>query len=699
MQSNILYKCNFSIYLYLIFIVIFFLILLTELNADDSTDCRPANYSEFRLVEKELTQELVNEHSNLFLVDKTYIIDNPLIIDKKKCFFMHGLDRVHSKIEPKNLGEPLLIVRNSSLFNLTNIKLAQKGEDNINLLVNGDLPVNVELLDLFIEAGKLFLLSPGDYKVQGTYITGLGRVTTNILLDNPHANLDVIGGNIKHSGITENIDNTNFSHAHIKQGRFRIFGTGTQRTLGLTDFIIEAETIPGNPHQVINIRSEGSKTLKETPSSFVHVPRSNKTIDIGIINSSGAWRMSKHGESRFIEHYAEGDIILMGNTSIRGVSLVANAPKANVYAINNTVYGDSMGDVRTKNFYLKDNFFSNRKYNNSDIKPYVRKVADFNPISKSPKIEISPPRLIERVTILDALPGMINVKNVGVAPNSQEDQTELIQNALNKHKYVYFPEGIYHINKPIGVNPGFNTSFHNAGGYLAGAGSNKTRIINKESSQVFQTYGMAYATLQGFSLQGAKLKDGKAVVSLENKQDIGHATQELIFYDLNIEGGYKGIGIGETSLHQCSENMFIDVKIRNSNTGISVGNYNALANHFYNLNITNVNQGISHSGELSGGQWSVYSGEFYNVKDYIFEIINASNGIWYFDNIIAEGAKLLNTSHSSAPINVLFNSAKLANSSMKFLSGGGVIFNNTDTRDLYYENNSKLADNYINNIN
>lgn len=658
----------------------------------EKSGCYVENYSGFFVVEDELNQQVIDEVDYVFLLDKEYEIDNPLVIDKSTCFFMHGLDRVDSLLTPKYPDKPLIIIKNAKQVNLANIKLLNNG--GTNLLVESDDPVKLQLQDMFVEAGQLIIRSPGEYLIQGTYITGLGKVASNIVQDHPHSDLQIVGGNIKHSGYKNNAGSDDFAHVHVKQGRFRIYGTGTQRTLGSTDFIIEAETDINKPHQVVNVRSEGSKTHKYIPSSFVLVPESNKVVDIDIINSSGAWRMSEHGKSRFIKHYASGKVILMGNTSVRGVSVVADAPRANIFAANNIVYGDSMANIKLSNFHLKDNYFSSRKFGGNLFKPYVRKITNTRDGLSFPKVEINVPDVLRKPRLTKPLPGMVNVNDYGVVANSPKDQFELIDNIFKKYKHVYFPEGDYIVSKPVGINSSDNYTYHKIGGWVAGAGSNKTKIINKTSSAVYKTYGMAYATLQGLTLEGSESGDNVPVLSLENKKNIGHATQELMFYDLRIVGGDKGIGIAEGSIEQCSENMFIDLQIRDTNIGVSVGNYNALANMFFDLEIKNVTSGVTHSNKLSGGQWSIYGGEFIDIEGDVFNILNASNGIWFFDSITTTNGSLLRSPNSSAPINLFFNKSKHINAEVNFESAGGVIFNKTETSGMQYYGKSNIAQNY-----
>ena len=666
----------------------------------EEKSCIPKDYSYFTSIEGVLTQEIIDINNYIFLKNKTYKINNPLRIKKRSCFFLHGLDRIETIIKPMNQGEPLFVVDSAQHINISNLKLSQTGINNANIIVNGKNFIALELQDVFSEAGMLIYNSPGSYRMQGVYMTGLGRLNTNIVLNHRDADLQIVGGNIKHSGLDGGNYLNDYAHVHIRQGRFRVYGAGVQRTMGRADFLIEAETKPGLPHQIINVRSEGSKTLRHLPSSFVRVPDSGKVIDIDIVNSSGAWRLSPHGKSTFINHDAKGTIVLKGNTSVRGVSVVAKVKQARLFASNNTVYGKSMGGLNRDNFHLKNNYYSNRKSYGSLLKPYVRKIKNLNAEIEFPSLNINIPAPIRKPRVDKALLGMVNVQDFGVRPNIKNDQFLLIDKIFKKFKYIYFPEGKYIIGSSIGLNNNKLKTSHNAGGWIAGAGSDLVEIINNRSSTVFETYGMAYSTIQGVKFKGVKGDNASGpVMRLENDGNIGHATQEIIFYDIKVIGGETGIAIAENSEQQCSENMFIDVSVSEAHTAISVGNYNALANIFYGLEVEDASFGISHDGELSGGQWAVYGGNFSNIREGLFRIINASNGIWFFDDISMMNAKLLETSHSSAPINVFFNRSSLIDASVSFESAGGVVFNNSDVRNLNYSEKSNIAQNYESHLN
>ena len=112
------------------------------------------------------------------------------------------------------------------------------------------------------------------------------------------------------------------------------------------------------------------------------------------------------------------------------------------------------------------------------------------PPLETPEVEPAPMPLIANVSQL-----IPSVKDYGAVGNGTADDTAALQKALdaNRGKALYFPAGAYRITRPLFLD-------HWPGGWLAGAGMQKTRIIN-DTGGVVRTDGCGYAAFQDISFE------------------------------------------------------------------------------------------------------------------------------------------------------------------------------------------------------
>lgn len=659
------------------------------------------NYDGFQLITKRTLTQSDLKKKYLLLGQWSYVVDNPLLVDESNpVVHIHGVDRMKSKLVPKNPNKPLFHVVNAQYVNFTNFRLAGFNQsDGVNLKVDGDQDVVVDVIDCFIEKGAFKLEAPGAYRLQGNYFTGQGMVSAQIVVDHPGADLFVFGGNITRSGINTGNSFFDYCHVHVKAGRFRIFGTGVQGSRGVADFRIDAETSEGLPHQIVNVRSEGNKALNSLGSSFVYAPPSDKVIDIDVVNCAGSWVLSGTGKSSMAMYNAAGTLRLIGNSSAAGAGslniqkedtnyrglFLANSLSKSPVAIN----GDGMETLHPYNLS------ANTK------RPFFFLVSTA-PDRGSPELpfdlDIEIPDVLSRPIIESPLPGMLNVKSFGAKGDGVVDDTVALQRAFDAGSMIYFPSGHYRISRALRFNANSSLA-HGSGGYIAGSGSDFVVVERYNGGSVFETLGMAYATVQGITFKSKKDyidKTGSyAVLNLEFTQGYGHATQSNSFYDIAITDANIGLAVGNMSPQQCSENIFVDFRVRRANTAVSIGSYNALANIFVRLNVKDVGIAVGHCGHLNGGTWSVIDSEISGVSDQVFKLLNSSDGIFFFDNLVVKADKLFETYDTGAPFNLFFNKSNLSGTVLSLKSSGGLFFNSSEFDNIKINAHGAVAHNYI----
>ncbi|BCG63746.1 MAG: hypothetical protein methR_P1474 [Methyloprofundus sp.] len=665
-----------------------------------------SDYSKFVHITNSTIEQSDLEKGFLLLGEANYKVNNPLIVDASTpVLFIHGVDRMRSILTPLNKGKPLIKVRDSRYINISNIRFNGFNQySGINLLTEGDSSVVVDVSDSFIEKGAFIFNAPGTYQLQGNYFTGRGKVSSQIVLNNDLADLFVYGGNITNSGMDKSFNVTGNSHINIQSGRFRIFATGVQRTRGVADFRIDSQTTVDKPHQIINVRSEGNNGKKIGGSAFIYVPPSEKKIDIDIINSAGSWKLSGVHKSTFAYYNAAGTLRLIGNTSASGVGQFVNSNIGSgfkILAVVNTLSENPKVKSDNQRFYVNNIYAGKIIVGRFKLPPffkvdeYAGETAGLFPIN----LNIDIPKALKKPKILKPFPEMTNVKKYGVKGDGVTDDTVAIQHVFNNKHSIYFPAGHYLINESIKFNVD-NKYDHGAGGFIAGEGSEKVIIERVEGGAVFGTQGMAYATMQGLTFKSKRYfvhNDSvfPAAVNFEFTKGTGHATQSNSIYDVKIENANIGIGIGNKSQQQCSENLFVGLAIENVNMAISIGSYNALANVFVNLTVFDANNVIGHGEGYSGGTWSIVGGYFSGIKLNVFKFLNSSDGVYFFDDIKVSDSPLFTTNDTGASFNIFFNKSELKKAGFYIKSAGGVFLNDSVLSEFKIHGHGVISDNYI----
>lgn len=634
-----------------------------------------------------LDSERLFREKRILLGVGEYAVENPVVIDGAKNHIeIHGLDRHETRLVPLNKNKPLFIIKNGASVNFTSIHFDTNSRFVNHIEVVGDQSSRVELVDCFLEGAGIEINAPGEYFLQGTKINGQYQTGQLITLNNTDAKLWVFGGNFSQTASFQD-DSSNKTgggyHIWVRSGWLQVFGTGMQTAMGGSDIRIDSNA-EYNSHQIINVRSEGDNGKLRGGSSLVLVP-DGKVVDVEVINSAGSWRYSNHDATYLAKYHGEGLLKLIGNTASDGaVDLARSDGKEGfqLHAIGNTVMRKQERKLVEHNQYF-NLYPKGRVFGRFVRKPYYdlsNEKAGGKPLVTASDITL--PKLIER-PVFDVLPkGLISVKAYGAKGDGKTNDWQALQRALNDSKHLYFPPGDYLIDKPLEFNSRQSVD-HGPGGLIAGAGSRKTLIRGMGDHGLFHTDGMAYATMQGISFITKSRKEGVTAVSLENTQGIGHATQSNSFYDIRIEGGETGLGIGQKSLKQCSENLFVDVDIVEGVNAVAVGNFNALANIFYDVSIDVERDAFTHSESLSGGTWSVVNGDVKAGRN-LMNLKSSANAVYFLKNVAFAGEKLVSTTASGANYHVYFDDVRSEGAGLDISAGGNFFVNSNGEGVSFY---------------
>ena len=258
---------------------LFLLCLIQQtMMATNPMECRPENYSEFQhvSVNDNLKSIITNGNSQaspqyLFLEPGIHLVENPIVVNRNTCLFVHGLNRWQTRIVPQNHNAPLFLVEKAELVSFSGLYLANQGLNNGNKAKLGvrsfefvnTKPIAFELLECVHSDLQFYAGGPGVFNFQGVFADMIQGKTwaCPIIIDHPEADFVFQHGNIR--GLTNGGSSDpplaflkeTYHHAWLKQGRMRIFNVQTQWSRGRSDFRIDSYSALG-PHILSGIRSE-----------------------------------------------------------------------------------------------------------------------------------------------------------------------------------------------------------------------------------------------------------------------------------------------------------------------------------------------------------------------------------------------------------------------------------------------------------
>jgi hypothetical protein len=585
-----------------------------------------------------------------------YTVDNPVYINRSARLFMHGGDRIATRIVPKNPGHPMFIVEAATIIDVAG--LAFEGYGGIGGTTLNDItwqfrntsPVTFEMLDCTTDFSYMDIEGPGTFTLQGTLPKDRGRVNSPIVINNPNADFVMVGGDINSGVATPRgafNDPTQLFHVWQKQGRLRIYGTNFEGAFGVADVRIETGSALG-PHVMTWIRSEGSNTYKvgTLQNALLYVPSTPNQVNVVVQSCGSAANTGGYSLNHFVDYSGAGTLWLLGNTSMVVSSLVVGTANrgATVVAIGNGFRGGN--PISSYSFPITGATIiaAGNEWRHKDVTglsdlPYTRRITPESNISTVSPPVIPAPTFIDRPVLNAALKGMYDAKrDCKARGDGVTDDTAALKCLANKGKLIYYPAGTYLVsgNGTGFCNHALGLTEWGPGGWIAGAGKNRTIIKRTGDGNVWSTDGAGFLTVQGITFQGpAYTSNTKATVDIEFNPTYGFATQELQFYDCAFTGGKYAVGVNLVGTAQCSENMYINSSFSNAKYGLGVGNFNAFNNLVYSGSFSGNVYATGHGEEgQQGGTWGIIHGSITGGSGYDFNMaLSGGNEGLYFNDL------------------------------------------------------------------
>jgi len=676
---------------------------------------RPATYERFRDVTafKSFAQAIASA-SELYVPPGRHVVENPIVIDRDTPLFIHGADRMASLLVGKHPGKPLFVIRRAPLVGFASLRLFANVDanavDQVAVRTENEAPVQLEIMDGVVEDSRLDLLGPGEVRIQAVSFVPHGRVTTSVLVDHPDVSVTLVGGNISHSSLPPRVETDQASHVWQKRGRLRIFGTGMQATLGPSDVRIESASDAG-PHALVGIRTEGANggNRGTYPCRLLAVPTTVQPVDVVLEANSQVCGRDPLGRSdgAIVDYNGRGTLWLLGNNGLPGAGalVVGKTSASRIVAVGNLIQ-------HTRALAPSDTLVLLAGANLGRASPFVarRPATRFLPPNRAlpegleppPRIDVPPALTRPRLTA--ALPGMLDARSFGAKGDGVRDDTRSLQRALDAAcgedpKLLFLPAGTYRTTRQLLFNhQRARCRKHGLGGWIAGAGSDRTIIVRDRllPGGVFETQGLAYATIQGLTFRthaydpARKATGREPAFALENHRAVGHATQAVSFHDVVFDGGSSALAIGVESPEQCSENLLVDAKFTNAHVGLAVGGYNALANIVARGRFDDNDITVGHPEEgLSGGTWMVLGARVRGTRDLELNLRSAATATWYLNGLDSDTPSLVAVGGTGGAFPIVIEGATLrpraAPANKRFIlfgGGGGLVFLHSDVSKL-----------------
>jgi hypothetical protein len=472
------------------------------------------------------------------------------------------------------------------------------------------LRADLQLVDL--RQASLDILGPGRYVLQRYGNRMHGVLSAGTLIDHPGAEVYLISAGGTNRGEPPLLDSDDIYWLWCKRGHVEVYGAFPAGfTRGRADIRIDTPS-PKGAHIIAYSRSEGTKRGRgskldpkaaersheaggagKARSQLLYVPPSDLPVDIALkANLLGG----HEPETSLVEYHAAGTLWLLGNNVQPSAYLVktepdlaarrtflvnGDAPKATVIAVGNTLANDRvLTRINARTKIARATLVRRHWWYRG--KPERAKVAAnaFLPTlgpgkDKLPPVPRSNPPILGCIPVGVKPPkalDLVSVKTFGAAGDGKTDDTAALQAALGSDKVtrLFFPPGVYITSKPLDLR--IHERF-GAGGWIAGAGPDKSVIRNVAGGRAVDANGLYWTLIQGLGFETADQSD----VCFHLDKRTGH-TSGVLFHNCRFRGGKVAMGIAMDKGPNCEHIMHTGCVFEDADIGFAMGNPNALKN-------------------------------------------------------------------------------------------------------------------------
>lgn len=237
--------------------------------------------------------------------------------------------------------------------------------------------------------------------------------------------------------------------------------------------VMANRTSPGWPMMMIDLLFEGQRSaaILANHSDLTIVNMEVKNTPIAIEMKQGAFNRIYLEEGYFtdVDRGVVVGVDYYANNQLNIVNTYCNNVKV---AVDLT---DSEDIVRanTRNYHIK-NLTSGLIVSDLNNNSKYETVYDIVPMQKTTNA------IGKKIPLFPSVIEWVNIKDLGAKGDGVADDTEIIQQAINDHRTVYFPTGWYRISRTLKMLPGTN---------LIGFHPFATQFIIEESTSAFSGFG------------------------------------------------------------------------------------------------------------------------------------------------------------------------------------------------------------------
>lgn len=671
---------------------------------------RPENYDAFVAVtDYASAREALEQEAYLYFPssggeDRTYYeIDNPVVIERDGPLVVHGNMRKVTLV-PRNRREPLFVVKRACYVNLERLLIdyncyPEGITQAVAIRFANEAPIEVDVQLVDVREAAVHIEGPGRFVFQRFSNQMHGLLHAGTLVDHPGAEVYFIsagGNNRGHAPVLR--DTEDIYWVWCKRGHVEFYGTfPAGSTRGRADIRIDAPS-PRGAHIVAYSRSEGTKRWRHDPeapgdavSRILYVPPSEEAVDLALKANT---LIAQEAGAGLVDYNAAGTVWLLANqVNVSGRMSAAvpdlearknylvkgDAPNSTLVALGNFLFADEVfGQINASVKFARENYVLSSSYRRTPEQEGARtlRLPDVGVLeAQVPPVPRSDPPLFGSVAVGEE-PGraldLVSVKAFGALGDGETDDTEALQAAFDGEtvRRLFFPAGTYVISRPLELRI---HSVHGPGGWIAGAGPDRTRIRNVQGGTVVTAIGLAWTHVQGIAFETA----GRSAVCFNLDRGAAALTTGAVFSDCHFIGGSVAMGIAVDRGPSCELIFHHRCVFADADVGYAMGNPNALKNMVaqstFRNNGINMAMRRRRDGEIhstgQAGCFGILSAEFIGTREKDFHV--PQHKMRYFLNVVSDSRILTaDEDANSGPDIQLFENCRWNNTADVFYQRG-----------------------------